>query len=65
LINLEQVNFWLYKASNQIRGKDYNSAIKTCKWILRYPLKKDKARADTLGYIDNAAGMEKVFDAAY
>jgi hypothetical protein len=65
LIDLEQVNFWLYKTSNQIRGKDYSGAIKTCKRILRYPLKKEKACADTLGYIGNAAGMEKEFDVAY
>jgi len=49
----------LFKASNQIRGKDYKGAIKTCKRILRYPLKKDKVCADTLGYLGNASGVEK------
>jgi tetratricopeptide (TPR) repeat protein len=65
LIDPRQVDAWLYKASDQIRAEDYEGAIKTCKRILRYLPKKDKVRAETLGYIGNAYAMLKEFDAAY
>lgn len=65
LIDPQQVDDWLYKASDQMRAENYNGVIRTCKRILRYLPKKDKARAETLGYMGAAYAVQKDFDKAY
>ena len=65
LIDPQQVDAWLYKASGQLRDEDYDGAIKTCKRILRYLPRKDKVRAETLGYIGTSYAMKKAFEDSY
>lgn len=65
LIAPKQIDAWILKTSDQIRDKDYNGAIRTCKKILIYLPKRDKVRAEVLGYMGTAYAMQKKFDEAY
>jgi len=65
LADPQQVDVWLYQASEQMRAENYDGVIQTCKRILRYLPKKDKVRAETLGYMGAAYAMKKSFEDAY
>ena len=65
LIDPQQIDNWLIKASDQIRDEDYNGAIRTCKKILIYLPKADKVRAEVLGLMGTSYAMQKNFEDSY
>lgn len=65
LIDPKQIDAWILKASDQIRHKDYDGVIRTCKKILIYLPKGDKVRAEVLGYMGTAYAMQKKFEESY
>lgn len=65
LIDPKQVDAWILKASDQIRHKDYDGVIRTCKKTLIYLPKGDKVRAEVLGLMGTSYAMQKNFEEAY
>ena len=65
LIEKNQIDIWLEKAKYQLMAEEYSGTVNTCKRILRYLPKKDKVRAEMLGYLGNAYGMQNKFNDAY
>ena len=65
LIAPKQIDAWILKASDQIRHKDYDGAIRTCKKTLIYLPKGDKVRAEVLGLMGTSYAMQKNFEESY
>ena len=54
----QQVDAWLYKASDQMRAENYEGVIRTCKRVIRYIPRRDKVRAETFSLIGTAHAMQ-------
>ena len=65
LINPQQVEVWLNKASEQLIRADYAGVVQTCQRILRYAPTASIERVDALHYLGVAHSMLQDFDQAY
>ena len=65
LVEKNQIDIWLDKAKYQLMAEEFQGTVNTCKRILRYLPKKEKIRAEVLGYLGNAYGMQNNFNDAY
>ena len=65
LVGRQQIDDLLAKATAQLAAQDYDGTVRTCKRILQYIPKKDKARAEALGMIGMAYALQKKFEESY
>lgn len=65
LVGKQQIDDLLAKASAQLADQDYDNAVRTCKRVVQYLPKKEKARAEALGMMGLAYALQKKFEESY